>query len=182
LRVKPDYAEVHYTLGIALGQVGRFAEAIGHFERVLQIQPGFPDVHYNLGLVLVRMGRVKEGIGHCEQALRLKPDYAAAEDNLAWLLATLPPADGGDPVQALTLAQRACELTDNRMVPYLDTLAVAYAAAGQFTNAVTTCQRAVDLGQSSGQTNLLQELNRHLELFRNGRAYRVPASAPSPRN
>ena len=30
LRIKPDYAEAHYNLGMALAQVGRVQEAIGH--------------------------------------------------------------------------------------------------------------------------------------------------------
>jgi tetratricopeptide (TPR) repeat protein len=180
LRIKPDFAEAHCNLGMALGQVGEIEEAIVHYEQALRIKPDFAEAHYYLGNTLEQTGRVREGIGHYEQALRLKPDYAEAENNLAWLLATLAPADGGDPVRAVTLAERACELTNNRVAEYLDTLAVAYAAAGRFNDAIAAAQKAIGLARSAGQTQMVSEIETRRELYRAGRAYRAPASVTSP--
>jgi cytochrome c-type biogenesis protein CcmH/NrfG len=39
LRLKPDDAEAHYNLGLALAQTGKIAEAIGHWEQALRIKP-----------------------------------------------------------------------------------------------------------------------------------------------
>ena len=181
LRLKPDYAEAHYNLGVALEHAGKVQEAMGHYEQALRSKPDYPEAHNNLGNALVRLGRLPEAMGHWEQALRSKPDYAEAENNLAWLLATLAPADGGDPVRAVTLAERACELTNNRVAAYLDTLATAYAAAGRFDDAITTAQKAIGLARSAGQTQILSEIETRLELYRAGRAYRAPASVTSPR-
>ena len=83
-------------------------------------------------MALARTGKIKEAIVHLEQTLRLHPGYGQIENNLAWLLATHAPSEGGDPVRAVTLAERACARTGNRVFAYLDTLAVAYAAAGRF--------------------------------------------------
>jgi protein O-mannosyl-transferase len=105
-----------------------------------------------------------------------------ADNNLAWLLATLAPAEGGDPVRAVTLAQRACELTGHRDANYLDTLAVAYAATGRFNDAVVTTQTAIELARSGGQAELLQKMQARLELYRGGRTYHPPADMTSPRN
>jgi tetratricopeptide (TPR) repeat protein len=181
LRIKPDFAEVHCALGIALEHAGRVQDAIGHYEQALRIKPDYAEAHYNLGVALVRLGRLPEAMGHWEQALRSKPDYAEAENNLAWLLATLAPADGGDPVRAVTLAERACELTNNRVAGYLDTLAVACAAAGRFTDAIAAAEKAIGLARSAGQTQMVSEIETRLELYRAGRAYRAPASVTSPR-
>jgi tetratricopeptide (TPR) repeat protein len=41
LRLNPDYAEAHYSLGSALAQSGKFEEAIGHYEQALRIKPDF---------------------------------------------------------------------------------------------------------------------------------------------
>jgi tetratricopeptide (TPR) repeat protein len=180
LRIKPDYAEAHNNLGNALKLAGKIEEAIAHYEQALRIEPDFAEAHCNLGNALEQTGRVREGIGHYEQALRLKPDYAEAENNLAWLLATLAPADGGDPVRAVTLAERACELTNNRVAEYLDTLAVAYAAAGRFNDAIAAAQKAIGLARSAGQTQMVSEIETRRELYRAGRAYRAPASVTSP--
>ena len=179
IRIEPDYAEAHADLGNALFQLGKVPEAITEYERALQLKPKDANAHYRLALALEQAHRVREAIGHYEQALRMKPDRPEVQNNLAWLLATIPPADGGDPSRAVILAQRACQLTDNRVVQYLDTLAVAYAAVGQFDRAVTTTESAVALARSNGQTQLLGELNGRLELFRHGHAYRESTNAPA---
>jgi Flp pilus assembly protein TadD len=60
VRVKPDYAEAHNNLGIALGTLGRLAEAIEHFELALRLNPGFADARRNLEIA--------------KRTVRLKPD------------------------------------------------------------------------------------------------------------
>jgi tetratricopeptide (TPR) repeat protein len=180
LRIRPDFAETHYNLGLALSRIGRIQDAVGHYEQALRIKPDFPEVHYNLGVALVQLGRLQEAVGHWEQALQSKPDYAEADNNLAWLLATLAPADGGDPVRAVTLAERACELTNNRVAAYLDTLAVAYSAAGRFNDAIAAAQKAIELARFAGQTQMVSEIETRLELYRAGRVFRAPVSVTSP--
>ncbi|MGD0650694.1 MAG: tetratricopeptide repeat protein [Verrucomicrobiia bacterium] len=172
LRIKPDYAEVHFNLGNALSLVGKPEEVVGQYEQALRIKPDIAEAHCNLGIVLARLGRVQEAIGHYEQALQIKPDYPDAQNNLAWLLATLAPAEGGDPVRAVTLAQRACERTGNRRPAYLDTLAAAYAATGRFNDAVATAEKAVELARSAGQSQVVDEIEARLRLYRDGRVYR----------
>jgi tetratricopeptide (TPR) repeat protein len=177
LRLKPDFAEAHYNLGIALVRLGRLPEAMGHWEQALRIKPDFAQVHYNLGVALARLGRLPEAAGIWEQALRVKPDYAEAENSLAWLLATIAPADGGDPVRAVTLSEQACKLTDNRVAGYLDTLAVAYAAAGRFNEAITTAQKAIELAGTAGQHQLVREIEARLKSYRAGQAWREPTAS-----
>jgi tetratricopeptide (TPR) repeat protein len=99
---------------------------------------------------------------------------SVACNNLAWLLATLAPAEGGDPVRAVTLAQRACELTGNSDANSLDTLAVTYAANGRFADAIATTQTAIKLACSGGQMELLQKMEARLELYRGRQAYHPP--------
>jgi tetratricopeptide (TPR) repeat protein len=43
LRFKPDFAEAHCNLGIALGRAGRIPEAIEHFEQALRLKPDFTE-------------------------------------------------------------------------------------------------------------------------------------------
>ena len=159
---------------------GRMGEAIAHFEEAVRIRPDDAGAHNRLGNALSRTGKVREAIGHYEQALRLKPDYAEAGNNLAWLLATLRPAEGGNPIRAVALAERACQLTGNRVAAYLDTLGVAYAAAGRFADAVATTQKAMQLASSAGQQRLAREIGARLELYRSGRAYGRSVGASGP--
>jgi tetratricopeptide (TPR) repeat protein len=180
LRLKPDFALAHYNLGNALSQAGQPEEAVGEFEQALQLNPEYDAAHRDLALVLEQTHRVREAIAQYEQALRIKPDRPVVENNLAWLLATLPPADGGDPVRAVTLAERICQLTNNRMPPYLDTLAAAYAAAGRFDDAIATAQKAIDLANSTGLPQVARQIEPRLQLYRRGQPYRRTVDATSP--
>jgi tetratricopeptide (TPR) repeat protein len=172
VRLKPHLAEAHSNLGIALMRLGRSREAIPHFEQALRYKSDSAEAHYALGLALEQTGNLADAIGHYDQALRIKPDSTEAQNNLAWLLATLEPAEGGDPARAVTLAERACELTGNRMSAYLDTLAASYAAAGRFDDASVAAQKAVELARSAGQPRVADEIETRLKLYRRGQAYR----------
>jgi tetratricopeptide (TPR) repeat protein len=180
VHLQPDYAEARNNLGVVLVRLGRVSEAVEHFEQVLRSNPDDAEVHYNLGVLLVRLGKVPEAIVHYEQALRIRPDDPKFQNNLAWLLATTP--DVGDPGRAVTLAERACTLTNNRAPTYLDTLAAAYAAAGRFDAAVGTAQQAIQLADATGQTRLASRIKLRLELYRADHAYYAPRNLTGSRN
>ncbi len=171
LRIKPDYAEVHANLGIASSQAGKIEDAVRHYEQALRYNPNLVEAHNNLGYDLARSGRIPEAITHYRQALQIKPEYALAMNNLAFVLATLPPAQGGDAGEALSLAQRACALTGNRVAADLDTLAIAYAAQGRFSEAIPTAQQALDLARTAGLTQFASQIETRVELYRSGRPY-----------
>jgi len=182
LRLKPDYVEARDNLGSALLATGRIQEAIASYKEAVKIRPKSAEAHNNLAIALLQQNEIAEAIKQYEEAVQLKPDYPEAQNGLAWQLATLGPTEGGDPVRALTLARRACELTHNNDVNCLDTLAVAYAANGRFNDAIATTQTAIALARSSGQTELLQPMEARLELYRGRHAYPPPADATNSRN
>jgi len=172
LRLKPDWAAVPNNLGNALAATGRLSEAIAYYEQALRLKPDFAQAHNNLAVTLARLGRTDEAIEHYNQAVQLLPDAIQPLNNLAWLLATHEPAEGGDPARAVQLAQRACTLRRPGDAQCLDTLAAAYAAAGRFSDAVTTAEKAVQLAESTGQP-LAKLIRARLELYRAGRSYRA---------
>ncbi len=176
-QINPDYAEIHLNLGIVLMHADRLPEAIEHFEQALRIRPDFAEAHYNLGTALQRLGKNREAMGHYEQALRIQPGNAETQNALAWLLATLPSADGGDPLRAVTLARQACDLTHNHEPHYLDTLAAAYAAQGRFSDATETARKALALARADSQTQLVAEVQARLDLYRSGRPFQMSTSS-----
>jgi tetratricopeptide (TPR) repeat protein len=180
LRIRPQYPEADNNLGAALVRLGKVQAAVRHYERVVQMRPDSAEAHNSLGNALAQVGKVREAMDQYERALRLKPEYVEAGNNLAWLLATLAPAEGGDPRRAVALAQRSCELAGNRVAAYLDTLAVAYAAAGRFADAVGAAQNAVELARLAGQWRLAEEIGSRLAMYRQGSAYGPSAAAANP--
>jgi tetratricopeptide (TPR) repeat protein len=182
IRLKPDFFQPHYNLGGILLRLGEIQEAVEHYNEAVNIQPDSAEAHSNLALALWQAGQLREAIKHWELALRIEPDYPEAQNDLAWLLATLKPAEGGDPVRAVSLAERACNLTGYQMPRDVDTLAAAYAAAGRFNDAVATAQKAIDLARSAGQSQLVGEIQARLLLYHSGRAYSRSPDISSPHN
>ncbi len=168
------------NLGNLLQNSGRITEAEEYYYRALTIKPDYAMARNDLGVALIAAGKPETALGELEQALRIKPDLMEAQDNLAWLLATLPPARGGDPARAVPLARQLCERTGYRVAAYLNTLAAGYAAAGQFSNAVDSAQMALGLARSARQLTLASEIEPRLESYRDQRAARQPSTSPGP--
>ena len=49
VRKNPDDAEVHYNLGYAYGESGRYQEAIESYKQAIRIDPDHAEAHNNLG-------------------------------------------------------------------------------------------------------------------------------------
>jgi protein O-mannosyl-transferase len=136
-----------------------------------ELNPASPMVHFQLG-VAFGMGRLTgEAAPEYREALRLRPDWPEALNNLAWILATEADGNRRDGPEAVRLAARACELTAWQQTRYAGTLAVAYAEAGQFDQAVEMAQKTCDLAAARGETSLAKNTQVLLELFRSRKPY-----------
>ena len=82
----PNFASIHYNLGIALVAEGKNEEAISHYKMAIKIKPDYAEVHYNLGNTLLNKGRTSEAISHYKIAIKIKPDFAEAYSNLGTAL------------------------------------------------------------------------------------------------
>jgi hypothetical protein len=87
-------------------------------------------------------------------------------------LATSADANLRDGAKAIAYAKRATSVPggDNPLV--YRTLAAAYAENGQFGDAVSAAEHARQLAQSMGNSALVDELDRCLDLFRQQRTLR----------
>jgi eukaryotic-like serine/threonine-protein kinase len=93
---------------------------------------------------------------------------AGAWNSLAWLLATDPDPEMRDGPSAVGLAERAVALTERKQAHILDTLAAAYAEAGQYTNAVKVQKEAIALLQNGEQK---KDYASRLRLYESGSPY-----------
>jgi tetratricopeptide (TPR) repeat protein len=79
---RPANAGAHASLGAALADAGRMAEAIHEDEAALRLRPNYLTARNNLGTALIAVGRVGEAIQHLEESLRQDSDDAQAHLNL----------------------------------------------------------------------------------------------------
>ena len=57
LQIKPEFAEAHCNLGIALEKVDRVQEAIEHYEQAVLLRPDFVVVQKRLALLRAGLPR-----------------------------------------------------------------------------------------------------------------------------
>ena len=96
---------------------------------------------------------------------------------MAWLLATTPdPALRNGP-EAVALATRAEELAPAGDPIVLDTLAAAYAETGQFVEAVTIANRALDLAVERRDESLANAIRTRILLYEKNAPFRDQSSS-----
>ena len=169
IRIDPGNAEAEYNLGRALVALGETGEALDHYRRSLLLKPNDAVTLASLASLLWSRHEIETAIGHYRRALELDPDLPAALVDLAWILATSERADIRAPLEAVRLAERAVQLTDDHNSTVLDTLAAAYAAAGELDRAIATAQRALAVASVSGPRELVEDIRARLDRYKQKR-------------
>jgi tetratricopeptide (TPR) repeat protein len=172
LEIRPESVEADKLRQVLLKQ-GRLKKTAQKYEQILESRPNDPNAHCALGEVFMLQGKFEESITHYSEAVRFKPDWVVPMNNLAFLLATHPDRDIRDVDKAVSLAERVADLTNHKDEGILDTLAAAYASAGQFDKAVINAQKALDLSVASGKTKMSEEIKMRLNLYKQGKPYRI---------
>lgn len=171
VRFNPDFTEARSNLGHALLELNKLDEAINQLLIAAKLNPDNPSPHNYLAQAFERNRQFDKAVIQYREAVRLKPDWAVPVNSLAWLLAVKKSSTFHNPEEAVSFAKKACSLTNNAEPAVLDTLAAAYAANGQFNDAVTIAQKALDLARSMRKNALADEIEKHLKLFKTGRPY-----------
>ena len=166
LKAEPNDAKQHVNLGLRYQQVGKNQQAITHFRRAVEIEPDSPRTLYLLGDALAKEGRFDEALGHLKQSVDLKPDQPEPLNAAARILATHFDASARNPTLAISLATRAAELTGDQDPGILDTLAVAYAAAGQLESAVRTAERAIQIAKAAQADEIASGIQKRLDSYK----------------
>ena len=111
-------------------------------------------------------------MAHYLEALKANPYYVPALNNLAWILSTHPQAELRSGPEAVTMATRACTLTQWKSPALIATLGAASAEAGKFEDAVNYTERALQLTKTS-TSNDTTELERMLQEFKARQPHRA---------
>lgn len=146
---------------------GQNDTAIKHYNQALKIAPHWSKIHHNLATAYHQQGRFDKVVYHSREFLRLEPDSTEMLTRLARILATVQNNKLRDPAEAVKLARRACELTDQQQPEILDVLAVAYWADGKLPQAIETAEKALKQAQAVEKNNLAEEISNRLRQYKN---------------
>jgi tetratricopeptide (TPR) repeat protein len=151
--------------GELLNDQGRFSDAENSLNRALSKDPNFAKAHFQLARAQTRLGKYADAIGHYEQVLTLTPDNPEVLNNLALVYATATNTEVRSPKMGVLLATRACDATTSQNARFMDTLARAYAAAGDFFQAITWEDKAVKRARQLSDEELGRELQPRYQLY-----------------
>ena len=93
IELSPDDADLHCDLGDALQTLRRIPEAIGAYQRSLELNPALPRAWYSAGCAESLRDEYADAIICFSKALEIRPDWPEAQHNLGQVLFKLGQVD-----------------------------------------------------------------------------------------
>ncbi len=197
VRLEPRSAAPRAGRGELFMMRGQAKRARAEFEAAKRLEPKMTAPWLGLARLEYQAGRFSAAAALLDKGISLNPDAPTALNFSAWLHATAPVAAARDGKKAIERALKACELTEWAQFGYVDTLAAAYAEAGDFEKAVDFQWYALSLIEGEEEHPNRAEAEERLRLFEQRQKYReskprepnrrespgkkeAPDSAPTP--
>lgn len=163
-KLSPDSPAAEIGLAMAYLRQGQTAKAQQLLSEVARKQMSTAEGQAQVADLLAQHKQYALAIQHYQAALKLKPDFAVAHNNLAWLYATCDDPQFRNPQEALAQARQAVELSHWKEPTFIDTLAEAFFANGEYTQAVQTQTKALALDPNN------QEYKDHMARYQKAAA------------
>ncbi|MBV9010054.1 MAG: hypothetical protein JO354_12950 [Verrucomicrobia bacterium] len=151
-------------------QQRRFADAAQDCDNALRQDSTFAEAALLRAKANYYLGRYAASLREIEHIISIRPRqdaYARAYGERAWLRLNCPDATFRDTQQAIKDATTSCKLSEWRNEDMIDTLALAYAKAGDFDSAIRYEQRA--LGAKDLSSDEMRELQHNLAAYKQHR-------------
>lgn len=152
----PKAADSLVGLGVYYANVGQLDQAAEYYNQSLKIDQKNDVALRGLAEVFQKRGQWFQAVEQYERFLHFYPDDPEVINNLADLYVNDPLKARSSAHAAIRLATRACDLTRWGRWEMILTLAEAYFAAGQRSEAIAHGQRALRL--SPGNRDILEKL------------------------
>lgn len=149
-------------------------EAIEALNRILREQPDDNHALLSRAEAWQALGEYGKAVADLERLIGLNPPgikNVIAHNNLAYLLSTAPDESVRNGKRAVELAEKAQQLHPEPLPDLLDTLAAAYAEAGDFDKAIESQQKAIELKPDS------ESFRQHLKLYQANKPLRETRAA-----
>lgn len=169
LKLDPNLAPAYSNRGISWMAKGNNDRALADFNQAIRLSPQMMDAYNSRGFVWKAKGDPQRAIADFSQVIKLEPKFADAYDSLALILATSADAKVRNGKRSVELATKACELTQWKNVYYLNTLAAAYAEAGDYQQAASWQEKAIAAKSYTKAAEVAAQ--ERLKLYRAGKPF-----------
>jgi tetratricopeptide (TPR) repeat protein len=173
-QANPNFLEAFYNLGAVEVREHRVEEAIDAWQNAVRIYPGFFQGHEGLGFAYYMQGKYRESLAQLRLALDGEPDRVSVLTLAASLMATSADASLRNGPEAVTLAERARDLTQAQDISVLDTLSASYAETGRFDQAKDAVDQALALAEKQRDVDLAAKLRAHQARYETNQPLREP--------
>ena len=172
IRLKPDSSESYNSRGNAWVCKQEHDKAVADYTEAIRLDPKNATAYICRGMALADKKEYDKAIADYTEAIRLDSKYAGSFNNLAWLHATCPDAKFRDGKKAVEYGKKAIDLSPSWSK--YDTLAAAYAEAGDFDMAVKEQTKAIELlkAEKEFDKDELKKSEARLQLYRDKKPYR----------
>jgi Flp pilus assembly protein TadD len=83
---RPDFAKVHYNLGVALAELGKTPDALASYQEAVRLAPYDAQALNNIGCIFYEKGCLTDAMASFDSAITVRPDYTDAHFNRAMAL------------------------------------------------------------------------------------------------
>jgi tetratricopeptide (TPR) repeat protein len=152
--------------------MSEWKRAAADYSSVISAAPDAWSPYLMRGYCSAKQGSYSAAIADYEKSMQLAPQEAAVYNAFAWLLATALDDKVRDGAKAVTMAQKAVEITEGKDTNYMDTLGATFAEAGRFEEAVATQEKVLSLVPKDIDKKDLAEMKVRLGLYKKSKPFR----------
>ena len=121
-----------------------------------------------------RRERARDFVVKCRRDLAEQPNALGVINDLSWMLATNEDEEIRDGAEAVRLAEQAFKITLGQNPAVIDTLAAAYAEAGDCARAAATAKQGIELAAQEGQKELAAGMRERMACYQARQPLREP--------
>ncbi len=174
----PNYVEALQALGDQQRSSGRVAASLQTYAAVLRISPKAQEARQGYGMALVRLKRFREARDWFDEGARLFPDRPELRLALARVLAAAPEDGVRDGARAMALVEELLKGEHSTVLG--ETMAMALAETGDFTQAVAVQRDLIEAASKAGQAAYVRAMTENLRRYQRGLACRAPWAEADP--
>ena len=178
LKAEPGYVEARLQLAHLLRRGGQFDAALPHYAEIVKTDARVPEARFGYAATLIRLRRYADARDYLAEAIRLYPAELSFANALARVLAAAPDDKVRDGRRAVLFAQPV--IARIRAIDTMETMAMAQAEAGQFTEAVRWQSDAIAAAEKSGERGIAQRIADNLKLYQAHKPCRTPWRSDEP--